>query len=292
MIDAIGSATDTRFQDAFNRDSFLFDHGLHNHPLYDIESLVGLAQRLGPHSAYWSTRPAAIADGWEDSRAREQSLEEAVATIEHSNTLVVLKDIERDPVFGPVFGAVVSDLAARTGRAHQADLVHGRATLLISSPRRVTGYHIDAEANFLLQLRGDKTVHVFDGADRDIVTDAELEAFYAGDLNGARYKEDDQGKARTIGLPPWDRCPRAGGVAALGEERQLGLRIDQHQLRPAVQCAARAGVSREPPYPPAGPVSGRAGDQRVARHRPRSRSSPGWTGCGRTITPEPVGGLT
>ncbi len=34
----------TRFQDVFNRVSFLFDHDLHRHPLYDLD---GLARRLG-----------------------------------------------------------------------------------------------------------------------------------------------------------------------------------------------------------------------------------------------------
>ena len=189
---------DPRFQDGFNRESFVFDHDLNRYPLYDLDSLVGLARRLGPHSAYWSTRPAEIADGWEDSQARERSLEDAVANIEHSNTLVVLKDIEQDRVFGPVFGKVVNDMAARVGPKLQMDLLHGRATLLISSPRRVTGYHIDAEANFLLQLRGDKTVHVFDGSDRAVMPEQELEAFYAGDINAARYKEAQQHKARVI----------------------------------------------------------------------------------------------
>ncbi len=202
MPDAISSPTDPRFPDLFNHDSFVFEHGLHAHPLYDLDSLIGLARRLGPHSAYWSTRPAEIADGWEGAQAREKSLEEAVAGIQHANSLVILKDIEQDPVFGPVFGQVVADLAARVGPCLQKDLVHGRATLLISSPRRVTGYHIDAEANFLLQLRGEKTVYVMDGSDRAVVPEEELEGFYSGNMNAARFKQDQQHAARTIDFRP------------------------------------------------------------------------------------------
>ncbi len=195
-------AADARFPDEFNRDAFVFDHDLHAHPLYDLDSLIGLARRLGPQSAYWSTRPATVGDGWEGAEAREKSLEDAVAGIEQANSLVVLKDIEGDLVFGPVFGKVVADLAARVGPKLQADLVHGRATLLISSPRRVTGYHIDAQANFLLQLRGEKTVFVMDGADRAVMPDGELEAFHAGNLNAARFKQDQRHKARAIDFQP------------------------------------------------------------------------------------------
>ena len=202
MLDAADLNIDTRFKDNFNKDSFLFDHDLHTHPLYDIDTLIGLARRLGPGSAYWSTRAIKAGDGWEDTAGRKLPLEEAIASIETSDTLVVLKDIERDEVFGPVFGAVVAQMAARVGPALQDDMVHGRGTLLISSPRRVTGYHIDAEANYLLQLRGDKTVYVFDGSDRSVLTEKELEAFYSGDLNAARYTEAVQPKARTIDFRP------------------------------------------------------------------------------------------
>ena len=203
MLDTTALLPDTRFRDLFNKASFVFEHDLHRQPLYSVDSLVGLARRLGPESAYWSTRPIGVADGWEDTQGRKLSLEEAVATIETSDTLVVLKNIERDEVFGPVFQSVVETMAARVGPALEQDMLHGRATLLISSPRRVTGYHIDAEANFLLQLRGDKRVTVFDGSDREVMPATELERFYSGDLNAARYKEELQRtKARTIEFRP------------------------------------------------------------------------------------------
>ena len=240
MPDAIAAPTDTRFPNEFNHDSFVFDHDLHQHPLYDLDSLIGLARRLGPHSAYWSTRPADIADGWEGVQAREKSLEDAVAGIEHANSLVILKDIERDAVFGPVFGKVVADMAARVGPKLQADLVHGRATLLISSPRRVTGYHIDAEANFLLQLRGDKTVYVLDGSDRAAVPEQELEGFYSGDLNAARFKEEHQHKARAIDFRPglgvhvpveWPHWVKNGNSVSVSISINYDLRSNAQRAR-------------------------------------------------------------
>ncbi len=203
MLDA-AALVEGRFTTSFNCAAFAFSHGLHREPLYDLPSLLALAKRLGPASAYWSTRPVTIGDGWEDQRAREWSLEEAVEGVENADTLIVLKDIELDPVYGPVFRRVVEDMAAVVGPMLQNDALHGRATLLVSSPRRITGYHIDAEANFLMQLRGEKTVHVFDGSDRTLVSRQDLERFYAGDLNAAPYWPDRQGEALTLGFKPGD----------------------------------------------------------------------------------------
>ena len=262
MSDAIVSQPDTRFQTAFNRDSFTFAHQLHHHPFYDIDSLVELARRLGPQSAYWSTRAANVADGWEDADAQKQALEEAVAGVAHSNTLVVLKGIEQDAVFGPVFGRAVAEMAVQVGPELQTDLVHSRATLLISSPRRVTGYHIDAQANFLLQLRGSKTVHVFDGTDRSLVPEAELEAFHAGDLNAARYKAEQQGKARTVAFEPgmgvhvpieWPHWVQNGDGVSVSISINYDLRstVQRARVFRANRHLRRLGMS---PAMPGGPV--------------------------------------
>jgi hypothetical protein len=195
-------ARDAPFPGLFNQDSFVFAHGLHLEPLYDLPTLIDLAGRVGPEGAYWSTRPAAIGDGWEEGPPPDMPLQQAVATIGQANSLVVLKNIETDPVFSAVFRDVVADMAQRAGPALLGDMVHGRATLLISSPRRITGYHIDAEANFLLQLRGAKTVHVFDGRDPAIVPEEEREAFYAGNMNAAQYRPAQQSQARVIDFRP------------------------------------------------------------------------------------------
>ena len=52
--------------------------------------------------------------------------------------------------------------------------------IFISSPGSVTPYHIDPENNFLLQIRGTKTVHMFPQNDREILSEQNLEAFFSG----------------------------------------------------------------------------------------------------------------
>jgi hypothetical protein len=76
------------------------------------------------------------------------------------------------------------------------------AVVLITSPNRVTSYHIDPDCNFLCQIRGEKVIHVFDRYDREVLPEEELERFWAVDKNAAVYKERYQGRARSYHLQP------------------------------------------------------------------------------------------
>jgi hypothetical protein len=76
------------------------------------------------------------------------------------------------------------------------------ALIFITSPRRVTPYHIDRECNFLLQIRGEKTIYVFDQNDREVLPVEEIERFWAVDNNAAVYKPEFQNRAKSYRLVP------------------------------------------------------------------------------------------
>jgi hypothetical protein len=187
------------FAQSYNRACFLFDHRLHEHPIFDLAHLVDVSRRL-PDS-YWSTQPSDIAAGWGDG-SKGRSLPDTIATMPESNSLALLKGLERDPEFAPLYEQVIREIGDSVGAPLRDDVSIGRATLIVSSPGRITPYHIDAEVNFLLQLRGTKTVNVFDGNDRTLLTDPELEAFYAGDFSAAKYKEQRQTDAHVFDFRP------------------------------------------------------------------------------------------
>lgn len=227
------------FAAAFNKTKILFKHRLHQHASFDIESLIGLVSRISSSSAYWSTQPIAADDGWID-QSIQTSLEDTVREIRMANSLVVLKDIEHDLVYGPVLKEALAILPQLVGPALQDDMLHGRATLLIASPRRITGYHIDAEANFLFQLHGSKVVHVFDGSDRTLLPEHELEAFYAGNLNGARYKPERQEDAAHYDFQPgsavhvpvdWPHWVENGDDVSVSLSINYDLRSNTHRRK-------------------------------------------------------------
>ncbi|MBV9103850.1 MAG: hypothetical protein JO060_09670 [Candidatus Eremiobacteraeota bacterium] len=199
MTDQLLDVDDAALRAAYNRRSFAFQHALHENSAFDLANLVTLASRIG--SAYTATGSAQVGDGWR-SQAPRQSLAETVAAMPSSDALVLLKGLEDDRDYGQIFRRVLAEVVEAVGDTLRADIEKARATLIISSPRRVTPYHIDAETNFLLQLRGEKIVNVFDPFDRTVLTETELEAFYSGDLSAARYREERQVDAATFHFGP------------------------------------------------------------------------------------------
>ena len=186
----------------YNRSSFAFQHSLHELDIFDPPALAAMSERL-PDPAYCSTADSTVVDGWKRVGQRGATLARTLETLLETNSLVLLKHCERDPLHGSTFRNIMDDVVEQAGSELRGDIEAGRATLVISSPRRVTPYHIDGEANFLLQVRGSKLLYAFDPTDRGILPDAELEAFYGGDMDAARYREEErQSGARTFALAP------------------------------------------------------------------------------------------
>ncbi len=68
------------------------------------------------------------------------------------------------------------------------DVTASRGTILLASARRITSYHIDADVNFLFQVIGDKSIHVYNQTDRSLLTHEELERYHLGNMSGATFK--------------------------------------------------------------------------------------------------------
>ena len=76
--------------------------------------------------------------------------------------------------------------------------------IFISSPSAVTPYHMDPEHNFLLQIRGEKQFNVWDGRDRSVLSEIELEEYFFGNQPQPVYKEEYRPKASRFELAPGD----------------------------------------------------------------------------------------
>ncbi|MEO6991451.1 MAG: hypothetical protein ABI346_03850 [Candidatus Baltobacteraceae bacterium] len=185
----------------YNRSSFAFEHSLHQSDIFESGQLIAMSARL-PDAAYYSTADSSVGDGWKRLGDGRASLAETLERLDETNSLVLLKRCERDPRYGALFRELMAEVVERCGGALRDDLDVGRATLVISSPGRVTSYHIDAEVNFLFQVRGRKLLHAFDPNDRTLLSETELEGFYGGDCDAARYKVERQNEARVFPLEP------------------------------------------------------------------------------------------
>lgn len=188
----------SQFSRLFNRKSFLFEHGFATHELFELESLVELARRTPGWEHYWQNGTVGVGSGWRSDRP--YSLEDTIANIAHNDSIVILKHTEQDAVFGPALQDFLARVVALTGEAMRTDVVLGEALILVTSPNRITPYHFDTEANFLVQLRGDKWFHVFDRNETPLVTHEQLERYFDGDLSSGVYRPEREAEATVYDL--------------------------------------------------------------------------------------------
>lgn len=184
---------DGQFARNYNRVNFMFKHELAGNPVFELKSLIELSKRLPENGDnYWSNGGVAVNNNWSAGTVERQSLQDTIINIEHNNSIVILKHTEQDPVFAPVLQNVLASIINLSGDQMRSDVTIGEVLILISSPQRITPYHMDSETNFLLQVTGDKWFHVFDQTDRSLVTEREREDFFAISRNCAVYRADRQ----------------------------------------------------------------------------------------------------
>lgn len=184
---------DAKFRQNYNRVNFMFKHELSGNPLFELESLIELTRRMPDHGEhYWSTGKVAVANTWSDGTLGRRSLQDTIADIARNDSIVILKHTEQDPLYAPVLENVLARMIELCGERMRGDVTIGEVLILVSSPNRITPYHMDSETNFLLQVTGDKWFHIFDQTDRTLVTEREREDFFAISRNCAVYRPDRQ----------------------------------------------------------------------------------------------------
>lgn len=185
------------FRSKFNRQDFMFDHGLAHHPLFELSALAKLAARIPKFKdfVYWQNGRVKVDDNWAANPAPRLTLEETIDGMAHNDSLVILKHAEQDPIYGPLLQEILQRIYSFTSPSAQQDIVLGESLIFINSPGRKTPYHMDMESNFLLQIAGVKFVHIFDCNDRTITPHTELESHCCGNHSSVVYKPERQGDA-------------------------------------------------------------------------------------------------
>ncbi len=184
FTDDLISIAPASFADCVDIRPFSLQHKLPSHPLFQLENLVELAKRLpagqreyvfakqefGSHDDLNQYRHAAEND--------ELSTEELINAIEHQNVVIVLRNVESDPVYGEFVNDCLDSLAKFVEPA--AGQISGRESFIfVSPPNAYTPYHWDPEQNFFMQVRGRKQMAVYDVSDRSIISEEALEKYYS-----------------------------------------------------------------------------------------------------------------
>ena len=192
-----------RFHERFARQPFVVRHRLSEHPLFGLPRLVELARALPEDRVEYNAGDVPVNLDPTRTPRTGLSIDETIRRIEECRSWMVFKNVERDPEYRALLDACLDEV-----REHSESIVPGMAQregfIFVSSPHSVTPYHMDPEHNFLLQIRGRKQVSLFDGDDRALLSECELEKFYARGHRNLVFDDAHQDKAHVFELTPGD----------------------------------------------------------------------------------------
>jgi hypothetical protein len=192
------------FAERFDREQFEIQHHLAEHPLFQIPRLLELAREMAanrPSDIYYDAKVTDIGSRWGTSRG-EFPVDETIQRLESAGAWIDLKAAERSPPYAAVLNGCISDLLKISGRQLERKMRRKEMAIFLTSPKRISTYHIDSECNFLLQLRGEKNISIFRKDDREVLSEDEIERSWAADTNAATYKPHLQDRAAVVRLKP------------------------------------------------------------------------------------------
>lgn len=135
---------------------------------------------------------------------RGRSIDEVFRRIEEPGSWVALYNVETHPVY-KAFLAEVTATVRKLVDPQQPGMFSVGGFIFISAPPCVTPFHMDRENNFWLQVRGRKTMNVWNHTDRHVVPAHTVDTFivHAG-LEDVRLKEGFRERSHEFDVGPGD----------------------------------------------------------------------------------------
>lgn len=167
-------------------------HNFHTHPLMQLDQLELLAKKLmvKEQCRFVSPDIKQDSDFHHESRPHDgRGIEDVFRNISTSGSWVALYNVEVEPEYRG-FLEEVMESCRPLWEKEQSGIFNLSGFIFISAPPSVTPFHIDRENNFWLQVRGQKSISLFDNHDYSIVDGRAVENFILyGGLNAVRLTE-------------------------------------------------------------------------------------------------------
>ncbi|WP_198670155.1 hypothetical protein [Dyella sp. C9] len=191
-------------QTAYNRRPFLVRHQLASHPLFGLDELFALCRRLPreqmlvrmgriPGDATFETSYEKYRQG--------MHLEDVLERFEELGSYLCINNPERDASYRPLIEGLLGEVAAQT-EPLDPTMSWYSSYVFISAQDSVTPYHMDREMNFLLQVRGQKTVYLWDQDDDEIMSAEQKDHLLARVGLKPPYHPSFESKAASYALEP------------------------------------------------------------------------------------------
>src|SRR5215467_13054028 len=189
------------FRANFNRSAFLFRHHLKGHPLLDLGRLIKLAASLPEQHVEYNAGDLPVSIDYYSTPRTGLSAEETIRRIEDCCSWMVLKRVEDDPDYRRLLDDCLDEVQPLSDLL-EPGMYERAGSICVSSPGAVTPYHMDHEINFLLQVRGSKTIHTFDRWDRSVLSEQALERYFCGTTidRNMELSQASAGKAKIFEL--------------------------------------------------------------------------------------------
>lgn len=185
----------------FERRPFTVEHSLEGHPALRLERLAELAGALPDGDMEWNGSDLDVVHDPARTQATGLGPVETIERIHEVGSWIVLKRIEQDPEFRELLEGVIAGFAGELDDLGRSPF-RPRGFIFVSSSRAVTPLHLDPEVNFLLQVKGSKSITVFDRTDRALVSAPELERFAAGGHRNVHFDVESAAEGQEFVLGP------------------------------------------------------------------------------------------
>ena len=161
-------------REKFLKRAFELKHGLADHPLFSLPRLVELAKSLPRDRIEYNSGKVAVGVKPEDVPKISMPAEEVIKTIETANAWMVIKFVNEDKAYNELLKAFVEEANAAAGKK-PGDYSDLQGFIFVSSANSTTPFHMDAEENILIQIKGDKFVRTFENDDRRLISEEAME---------------------------------------------------------------------------------------------------------------------
>jgi Cupin-like domain len=189
-------------REKFLKQAFELKHGLVGHPLFSLPRLVQLAKSLPLDRIEFNSGRVAVGVKPENVPRIDMPAEDVIRTIETANAWMVIKFVNEDAAYHELLKAFVEEANAAAGKK-PGDYTDLQGFIFVSSANSTTPFHMDAEENILIQIKGDKFVRTFDNGDRKLISEEAMEISPSKHRN-QKYEDWYEQRATLHALQPGD----------------------------------------------------------------------------------------
>ncbi|QNK00692.1 JmjC domain-containing protein [Dyella telluris] len=183
-----------------------FNHRLTEHPLLQTQELVELGKRCRGTKLWYAFNSDVTAGTDFDDASNlfptSKSAVDSLRDIGSAKAWVLLRHIQADPRYRTLVDEVINPMQPMIERKDPG-LYYRAGWIFSASPNTATPFHIDRSHVFLFQIRGTKTVYVWDANDRVVCSDRARDCFHLRhDLSRTLWKEEFRRRAHVFRLSP------------------------------------------------------------------------------------------